>query len=176
MKRGRRQAVPFKVQGLGLVVHEIEDEAGTLVLHHVHDAVDKLDEVFLQSCTPNVGPIGLVVGGVQRCTSGKHIRFEKGCSKMTASLPEATISRTEVGDDEEGHHSRNERIAKATVKGEINSSMFQKKVDAGSNQNVEEAKRKNLGPHGALQLEDHGEMVPGIGKCREERSRTKERY
>ena len=50
MKRhGRPHAVPFKVQGLGLVVHEVEDEAGTLVLHHEHDSVHKRDKMFLQS-------------------------------------------------------------------------------------------------------------------------------
>ena len=92
---------------------------------------------------------------------------------MTAGLPEATVSRTEVGDYEEGDHGRNERITETPIKGEINSSVFQKKVDADSDQNVEEAKRKNLGPHGTLQLEDHGKVIPGMGMCREERSRVK---
>lgn len=92
---------------------------------------------------------------------------------MTARLPEATVSRTEVGDYEEGDHGRNERITETPIKGEINSSVFQKKVDADSDQNVEEAKRKNLGPHGTLQLEDHGEVIPGMGMCREERCRVR---
>ena len=113
------------------------------------------------------------MGRVQSCPCGKHVGFVKDGSKMTARLPEATVSRTEVGDYEEGDHGRNERITETPVKGEINSSMFQKKVDAGSDQNVEEAKRKYFGPHGTLQLEDHREVVPGIGMCKEERSRVK---
>ena len=82
---------------------------------------------------------------------------------MTTRLPEATISRTEVGDGEEGYHGRNERVPNASVEGDINIGFRQEQVSAGGNQDIPDAIGKNLWPNGTVELEDHGGMLPGEG-------------
>ena len=69
---------------------------------------------------------------------------------MTARLPKAPISRSEVGNGEEGYHGRNERIPNSAIEGQIDVGFRQEQVSAGGNQDIPDAIGKNLWPNGTV--------------------------